>query len=66
MREAAVAKMRPAVVHVNVITSSGGGLGSGVIIDGKGYLVTNHHVVAGAQRIQVTLYDGTSLAAHLV
>jgi S1-C subfamily serine protease len=66
VREAVIAKIRPAVVQVNVTTANGNGLGSGVIIDGRGYIITNHHVIAGAQRIQVTLYDGVSLSAQLV
>jgi S1-C subfamily serine protease len=66
LREAAVEKVRPAVVQVNVVTSSGEGLGPGVILDSRGYIVTNNHVIAGAQRIQITLYDGTSLSAQLV
>ena len=66
VREAVVAKVRPAVVQVNVQTSSGGAIGSGVIIDKRGYIVTNNHVVSGAQQIQVVLYDNTKLAAQLV
>src|SRR5450759_1187078 len=61
VREAVIAKVRPAVVQVNVTTQSGGGLGSGVIIDKRGYIVTNNHVVNGAQSIEVVLYDGTSI-----
>jgi len=34
------------------------GLGSGVIIDKQGYILTNEHVVRGADRISVTLSDG--------
>lgn len=34
------------------------GLGSGVIIDKKGYILTNEHVVEGADQIEVTLPDG--------
>ncbi len=66
VREAVVAKVRPAVVQVNVQTGSGGAIGSGVIIDKRGYIVTNNHVVNGAQQIQVVLYDNTKLAAQLV
>jgi len=66
VREAVIAKIRPAVVQVNVTTASGSGLGSGVIIDERGYIITNHHVIAGAQGIQVTLYDGASFTAKLV
>jgi S1-C subfamily serine protease len=66
VREAVLAKVRPAVVEVNVTTQQGGAIGSGVIIDGRGYIVTNNHVVDGAQSMTVTLYDGTNLQAQLV
>src|SRR2546428_8871583 len=66
VREAVVAEVRPAVVQVNVATSRGQGLGSGVIIDQRGYIITNNHVVERAQQIQVVLYDGTALPAQLV
>ena len=66
VRKAVVAKVRPAVVQVNVATSRGQGLGSGVIIDRRGYIVTNNHVVEGARRLEVVLYDGTKLPAQLV
>ena len=42
-------------------------LGSGVIIDArKGYVLTNNHVIAGADRIRVTLQDGRSFDAHVL
>ncbi len=66
VREAVIAKVKPAVVEVNVTLSNGAGIGSGVIIDRRGYIVTNNHVVDGAQSINVVLYDGTKLTAQLV
>jgi serine protease Do len=39
------------------------GAASGVIIDPKGYIVTNNHVVSGANSLTVTLSDGRSFAA---
>lgn len=66
VREAVVAKVRPAVVQVNVTLQSSRAIGSGVIIDARGYIVTNNHVVNGAQALEVELFDGTRLPAQLV
>jgi serine protease Do len=41
-------------------------LGSGFIVDPNGYVVTNTHVIDDASDIQVTLADGTTVAAHVV
>ncbi len=41
-------------------------LGSGFIIDASGYVVTNNHVIDGADEIDVNLSDGTVLAAKLI
>jgi Do/DeqQ family serine protease len=42
------------------------GLGSGVIIDPNGYIITNHHVIDGAEQIRVDLTDNRSFEARLV
>ncbi len=42
------------------------GLGSGVIVSEKGYILTNHHVIQGADQIEVALADGRSAKAALV
>ncbi len=41
-------------------------LGSGVIISEQGYILTNNHVIAGADEIQVALADGRQAAAQVV
>lgn len=50
----------------HIAQASGKGLGSGVLIDDKGSIVTNAHVVEGAANIMVTLHDGTRLPAELI
>jgi putative serine protease PepD len=42
------------------------GAGSGSIIDTRGHILTNHHVVANAQKLEVTLADGSKWPAKLV
>lgn len=41
-------------------------LGSGVIVDPSGLILTNNHVINGADRISVLLYDGRGTSAELV
>ena len=43
-----------------------GGSGSGVIVSSEGYIITNHHVIEGAERMTVRLTDGTEFDATLV
>ncbi len=50
----------------HITQASGKGLGSGVLIDEQGSIVTNAHVVDGAAKIMVTLHDGTRLPAELI
>ncbi len=44
----------------------GEGIGSGIVLDQNGNILTNAHVVAGANQIQVTFNDGRTLAATVV
>lgn len=44
----------------------GTSLGSGVLVSAQGHLLTNHHVIRGAERIQVLLADGRTAAAQVV
>ena len=72
--------MRPAIVNIHgQKTLSPGdenyrrgesqnvnGMGTGVIIDERGYILTNHHVVDGVKRIEVTLADKNEYIATRV
>lgn len=42
------------------------GMGTGIIIDERGYIVTNHHVVEGVSSLRVTIDDGSSYTAQVV
>src|SRR2546425_2543092 len=62
-QEAAIATIEPAVVELKVTTAQGGQIGSGVIIDSNGDIVTNNHVVSGEQSIEVLLSNGSTETA---
>ena len=59
---AVVNKVRPSVVEITTST----GLGSGVVYDGNGDIVTNDHVVGTARNFQVSFFDGQVATASLV
>ncbi|HEU5227091.1 MAG TPA: trypsin-like peptidase domain-containing protein [Ktedonobacteraceae bacterium] len=63
--EVAIAKIEPAVVELQVTTIQGQQIGSGVIIDAQGNIVTNNHVVNGAQVIEAILNTGSVERAQL-
>ena len=64
------AAVLPTVVSISATDASGsGGTGSGFVIRGDGYLLTNNHVIAaaaGGGTIDVTFGDGTSTRARIV
>ena len=68
--QAVASAVSPAVVTIQVQSSSSTGMGSGVIYDAKGDIVTNYHVIAAAVqsggKIQVTLADGRIYDAEVV
>ena len=73
-----LAKLLPAVVNIETLKFKPDpndksapprrveAFGSGFIIDASGYVVTNHHVIDGANEIHVTLNNGTSMEAKVV
>ncbi|MGW7524704.1 S1C family serine protease [Streptomyces sp. NPDC054783] len=60
------AAVSPSVVEINATLGNGSSTGSGVVITSDGEIVTNNHVVAGAQSIKVRTSDGKSYAADVV
>jgi putative serine protease PepD len=54
------------VVSIEVLGQRGPGSGSGVVWDEDGHVVTNAHVVAGAEQVEVTLADGRTYAGDVV
>ena len=42
------------------------GMGTGIVVDPRGYIVTNHHVVAGVESLRCTLVDGSTYEATTV
>jgi putative serine protease PepD len=63
---ATVAKVLPSVVQVNVTSGNSKGIGSGVIVSSDGKILTNNHVVSGADSVTVTLSDGRTVDAEVL
>ena len=63
-------RVLPSVVSISAESSSGGGTGTGFVIDSTGYILTNNHVIADAAAdggdIEVQLNDGTILQASII
>ena len=54
------------IVSVSTKTATGMSWGSGIIMSSDGYVITNAHVIAGAESISVSTYDDKSFEASLV
>ncbi len=71
---AVVDRVRPAVVNIDTVAQvqtffglfPQQGAGSGVIVSPDGYVLTNNHVVEGAQQIKVTLLSGRSFSGRVI
>ena len=60
------AALGPAVVHIEVGSGLGGGIGSGVIYDTAGLVLTAHHVVASADEVVVRTADDRTFTGRVV
>ncbi|MFA1550796.1 S1C family serine protease [Actinomadura chokoriensis] len=60
------AAVQPSVVSIQAQTSSGAATGSGVILRSDGVVLTNAHVVSGAQQVTVKFSDGKTAAAEVL
>jgi S1-C subfamily serine protease len=59
-------QLRPAVVNLRSGRGGRGGSGSGILFTPDGFLLTNHHVVGGNDRVRVRLADGRELGGRVV
>ena len=63
-------KVSPAVVQITGLTTVQGQqaevLGSGIVIDSSGNILTNYHVISGASQLTVTLSDQAAVSAQVV
>ncbi|MGE5248869.1 MAG: S1C family serine protease, partial [Bacteroidota bacterium] len=59
-------QVSPGIVAIQVVTDQGGSLGSGFVYDNKGYVVTNYHVVEGANKVEVDFMSGLRVYGTIV
>ncbi|MFC4494637.1 S1C family serine protease [Streptomyces ovatisporus] len=59
-------KVAPSVVEIEASSGGGRSTGSGVVISEDGEILTNNHVVAGADSVRITFHDGGTATADVV
>ncbi|HEV7884988.1 MAG TPA: trypsin-like peptidase domain-containing protein [Solirubrobacteraceae bacterium] len=59
-------RVSPGVVSVETRSGTGAATGSGFVLDGDGYILTNDHVIDGANSVQVRFKDGAPISARVV
>jgi 2-alkenal reductase len=59
-------RVSPGVVSIQVLTEEGGGLGSGFVLDTDGNILTNYHVVAGTQDLEVDFPSGLKVRGKVL
>jgi 2-alkenal reductase len=56
----------PGIVSLQVAGSQGGSLGSGFVFDDQGHIITNYHVVEGAQQLEVDFTSGYKIYGTVI
>jgi S1-C subfamily serine protease len=56
----------PGVVAIRVLTPQGGALGSGFVIDDRGHIITNYHVVEGETDLEVAFSSGLKVRGKVI
>ena len=59
-------RVSPGIVSIRVESAQGGALGSGFVFDAEGHIITNYHVVEGAQRVEVDFMSGYKIYGTVV
>ena len=59
-------RVSPGVVSIQTITAAGGGQGSGFVYDTEGHIITNYHVVEGAQELEVDFSSGLKVRGEVL
>ncbi len=59
-------QVSPGVVSIQVYSQLGSGLGSGFVIDKEGHIVTNYHVVEGADEVEVNFQSGLKVFGEVI
>lgn len=59
-------RVYPGIVSIQVLSSEGGSLGSGFVFDKQGHVVTNYHVVEGAEDLEVDFPSGLKVRGEVI
>ena len=59
-------QVNPGIVAIQVLSQGGGSLGSGFVFDKQGHIVTNYHVVEGAQDLEVDFPSGLKVRGEVI